>query len=212
MFRSFSAVLFIAVFSFSFAFAQTDPAPASPAPSPSPTAEPPTDRITTSPAYTPPTAKARFKRYVNSTVGPFTLARNVAQAGFATATNSPEEWGGQWEGFGKRVASNFGKNLIKQTTIYGLDTALKLDSGYYRATGKSTGAKIRNALISGFIFAWLRERTGSLVMPVLAHGAWDFFLFLPRLCLPKSGVSKSFSQLRLLIQSNRRTASSLLQK
>ena len=81
-------------------------------------------------------------------VGPFTLARQVAGAGISTARNSPEEWGGQWEGFGKRLASNFGKNVIKQSTIYGLDEALKLDSGYYRATGKSTGAKIRNALIS----------------------------------------------------------------
>ena len=40
---------------------------------------------------------------------------------------------------------------------------------------------IRNALLSGIIFAWLRERTGSLIMPILAHGAWDFFLFLPRM-------------------------------
>lgn len=40
---------------------------------------------------------------------------------------------------------------------------------------------IRNALFSGFIFAWLRERTGSLVMPIIAHGVWDFFLFLPRM-------------------------------
>ncbi len=103
---------------------------------------------TTSNGYTRPTAKKRFNRYVNSMVGPFALARQVAGAGISTWRNSPEEWGGQWEGFGKRVASNFGKNVIKQTTIYGLDEALKLDSGYYRATGKSTGEKIKNALIS----------------------------------------------------------------
>ena len=40
---------------------------------------------------------------------------------------------------------------------------------------------IRNALVSGFTFAWLRERTDSLIMPMIAHGAWDFFLFLPRM-------------------------------
>jgi hypothetical protein len=40
---------------------------------------------------------------------------------------------------------------------------------------------IRNALLSGFIFAWLKERTGSLIMPTIAHGTWDFFLFLPRM-------------------------------
>ena len=103
---------------------------------------------TASNVYTRPDGKTRFKRYVNGTVGPFALARQVVGAGYATWRNSPEEWGGQWEGFGKRVASNFGKNLIKQTTIYGLDGALKLDSHYYSAKGKSTGTKLRNALLS----------------------------------------------------------------
>jgi hypothetical protein len=99
-------------------------------------------------SYSPPDGKTRFRRYVNGTVGPFALARQVAGAGISTWRNSPEEWGGQWEGFGKRVASNFGKNLIKQTTIYGLDSALKLDSHYYRSKRKDAGSKIRNALLS----------------------------------------------------------------
>ena len=38
-----------------------------------------------------------------------------------------------------------------------------------------------NSTISGLIFAWLRARTGSLVMPILAHGAEDFLFFLPRM-------------------------------
>jgi len=158
MFRSFTAVLFLTVFSFTFTFAQTNPSP-SPASDPVPASVSPDP----APTYTRPSANARFKRYVKSTVGPFTLARNVAYAGLATWENSPEEWGGQWEGFGKRVASNFGKNLIKQTTIYGLDEALKLDSGYYRATGKSNGAKIRNALISPVTS---RTRSGKRVIGI----------------------------------------------
>ena len=40
---------------------------------------------------------------------------------------------------------------------------------------------LRNSFISGFVFAWLRERTGSLVMPVFAHGVEDFLFFLPRM-------------------------------
>jgi len=31
--------------------------------------------------------------------------------------------------------------------------------------------------LSGFIFAWLRALTGSLIMLILAHGTWNFFLF-----------------------------------
>jgi len=98
--------------------------------------------------YVRPDGKTRFKRYLNGMVGPIALAKQVAGAGIGTWRNSPEEWGGQWEGFGKRLASGFGKNLIKQTTIYGLDSALKLDSHYYRSQKKDAGSKIKNALIS----------------------------------------------------------------
>ncbi len=38
-----------------------------------------------------------------------------------------------------------------------------------------------NSFISGLVFAWLRERTGSLVMPAIAHGIEDFLFFLPRM-------------------------------
>lgn len=117
-------------------------------PTPSPTPDPAATTVVTSTPYVRPDANTRFKRYVNSTVGPFSLARTVATAGIATARNSPEEWGGQWEGFGKRVASNFGRNLIRQTTQYGLDEALKLDSHYYRSKKTDAGSKIRNALLS----------------------------------------------------------------
>lgn len=40
---------------------------------------------------------------------------------------------------------------------------------------------LRNAVVSGLVFAWLRARTGSLVMPVVAHGLQDFAFFLPRM-------------------------------
>ena len=157
MIRSFAAVTLLTAFFVGGAVAQTEPVPASvpvkeadltKGKLPSPDPDPAETQQTASNGYTRPTSKKRFGRYVNSMVGPFALARQVAGAGISTWRNSPEEWGGQWEGFGKRLASNFGKNVIKQTTIYGLDEVLKLDSGYYRATGKSTGAKIKNALIS----------------------------------------------------------------
>jgi membrane protease YdiL (CAAX protease family) len=38
-----------------------------------------------------------------------------------------------------------------------------------------------SSFTSGFIFAWLRERSGSWLMPVIAHGLEDFFFFLPRM-------------------------------
>ena len=111
---------------------------------------PPTDILVTQQpnSYSRPDANTRFKRYINSMVGPMALAKQVVGAGYGTWRNSPEEWGGQWEGFGTRFASGFGKNLIKQSITYGLDETLKLDSHYYRSEKKDVGSKIKNALLS----------------------------------------------------------------
>ena len=132
------------------------------------TATPPADAAKAKPAaasdrYVRPDAKTRSKRYIDSMVGPFALAREVAGAGISTWRNSPEEWGDHWEGFGRRAASNFGKNVIKQTTVYGLDEAFKYDSSFYRSKDKSVGARIRNALISPVT---ARDRDGRRVIGV----------------------------------------------
>jgi hypothetical protein len=118
---------------------------------------------TASSTYVRPDAKTRTKRYINSVVGPFALARTVATAGISTWQNSPEEWGDHWEGFGRRVASNFGRNVIKQTTTFALDEALKYDSHYYRSKDKSVGGRVRNAFLSPVT---ARDRNGKRVVGI----------------------------------------------
>jgi hypothetical protein len=110
--------------------------------------------------YTRPTAKKRLNRYVLSMVGPVALAKDVVSAGYSTWRNSPEEWGDRWEGFGRRVASSFGTGVIKQTTIYSLDEAFKIDSSYYRSRKKDFGSKVSNALLS---VVTARDRDGKRV-------------------------------------------------
>ena len=103
---------------------------------------------TTQNGYVRPDAGTRFKRYAKSMFGPEAVAKSVVSAGYFTWRNSPEEWGDHWEGFGRRFASGMGKNVIKNTVIYGLDESFKLDSSYYRSKDKSVGARVKNALIS----------------------------------------------------------------
>jgi hypothetical protein len=100
--------------------------------------------------YTRPDAKTRQKRYVKNMFGPTALAKTVVSAGISTAQNSPEEWGGQWEGFGKRVASGMGKRIIRNTVTYGLDEAFTLDSHFYRSEKRGLGARIGNSFVSVF--------------------------------------------------------------
>jgi hypothetical protein len=113
--------------------------------------------------YTRPDAETRRKRFINSMVGPVAIGRRVVSAGYSTWRNSPEEWGPTWEGFGRRVASGFGKSAIKQTTKFGLDEALKYDSHFYRSKSKNTGARIRNAIISPVT---ARDKNGKRVVGV----------------------------------------------
>lgn len=140
-----------------------------PTPTPTPAGTPTTPAAiqplvgTRSTAYVRPDAKTRSRRYVDSVLGPFVLAGQVAGAGISTWRNSPEEWGDNWDGFGRRVASNFGRNAVKQTTIYGLDEAFKLDSNYYRGKNKSVSTRVKNALISPLT---ARDRNGKRVVGI----------------------------------------------
>jgi hypothetical protein len=129
-----------------------------------PAAAPPAGPITPSTAaYVRPDKGARRKRFINSTIGPVALGRMVFNAGVSTWSNSPEEWGTKWEGFGRRFASNIGKNVIRQTTSFTLDEALKYDSYFYRSKNKSVGARLKNALISPVT---ARDREGKRVLGI----------------------------------------------
>ena len=98
--------------------------------------------------YVRPSGNERLKRYLKSMFGPVALATRAAQAGFGTWTNSPEEWGDTWEGFGRRYASRTAGSIIKNSTMYGLDEVLKVDSNFYRSKKRDVGSRIKNALIS----------------------------------------------------------------
>ncbi|MEQ1763884.1 MAG: hypothetical protein ABL984_12165 [Pyrinomonadaceae bacterium] len=196
MIRSFVAAIFLTAAFLSATEAQASPEPTqSPTPQIATTPTKPLDQgfpsdpeIAKQPptsngqqaGYVRPTGKVRLKRYVNSMFGPISLGRNLFNSGIATWQNSPEEWGGQWEGFGRRVASNFGRNVIRQTTIYGLDSALKVDSHFYRSKDRSVKARIYNALVSpvaarkpnGKRTIGIPRLTGAYASSIIAYETW----------------------------------------
>lgn len=110
--------------------------------------------------YQRPDKAARRKQYFKSLFSLGALGRNVAGAAWSTWRNTPEEWGGQWKGFGKRVASNFGKSVIKNSTAFALEEAFGLDSRYIKSKKRDFGSKVKNAVISPFV---ARNREGKLV-------------------------------------------------
>jgi hypothetical protein len=122
-----------------------------------------TDNKKTTQDYVFPTPKERFKRYVSDTVGPWPLARAAASAGIQQWRDSPEEWGQGAEGYGKRFASNLGRNAIRQTVTYGLDSALDLDTGFQRSKRTGFGPRLKDALIQNVTS---RTRSGKRVVSV----------------------------------------------
>ena len=130
--------------------------------------------------YVRPSGKQRFKAYVNSMFGLGALATRVGKSGFYTWTNSPEEWGDTWEGFGRRFASSTGTAIIKNSTMFGLDELMKLDSRFYKSKKRDVGSRIKNALLTtvtsrrpdGSRAIGIPKIAGTYAASIIAAEAW----------------------------------------
>jgi hypothetical protein len=111
--------------------------------------------------YVFPTSRERLDRYVKSTVGPFSLVSTSISAGISQWKDDPDEWEQGAAGYGKRFASSFGTNAIQQTLTYGLDVALKLDTGFRRSQHKGFGPRFKDALAENLTS---RNRSGKRVI------------------------------------------------
>ena len=114
-------------------------------------------------AFVFPTKRERFNRYVLSVVGPSSLLSTGISAGIYQWRDRPVEWGQGASGYGKRYASEFGRNAIQQTVIYGLDTAMGLDTGFRKSNRKEFFPRMTDALAENVTS---RTRTGKRVFSV----------------------------------------------
>lgn len=119
--------------------------------------------------YRRPDARKRFDHYMSNIVGPGTLLQYVGTTALLTLRNTPKEWGTKPEGMARRLANTVAKNVIKESVIYGLDEALKVDSTFYLSRDRSVAARLRNSVFSAVT---ARNRRGHRVIgiPRLAGG------------------------------------------
>jgi hypothetical protein len=128
---------------------------------------------TTTPDYVFPTPRERFNR-------PERLLRSAAAAAISQWNDSPEEWGQGAKGYGKRFASSLGQNAIQQTVTYGLDSALKLDTGFKKSKREGFFPRLKDALAQNVTS---RNRSGDRVISIprfagvytgaiIAHETW----------------------------------------
>ena len=98
--------------------------------------------------YQRPTEKDKLRGYIFDSFGPYPIIAAVTTAGIQQARDKPPDWGQGWDAYGVRVASNFGVNLVTQTTRYGLAEIFHEDTLYYRCECTGFGRRLGHALIS----------------------------------------------------------------
>ena len=96
-------------------------------------------------------------------MGPQSLLYTGISAGINQWRDNPEEWEQGASGYGKRYASSFGRNMIQQTVVYGLDSAMGLDTGFRKSQRKGFFPRMKDALAENITS---RTRTGKRVFSV----------------------------------------------
>jgi len=98
--------------------------------------------------YTPPTPTTKLHNYLFDAFGPYPVVGAGFAAGINQIYNTPPEWKQGTEGYGRRIASNFGIAAVSTTTRYALAQAFHEDTLYYRCECKGVLLRLRHAVIS----------------------------------------------------------------
>lgn len=98
--------------------------------------------------YERPTEKRKLENYFFDGFGPYPIVGAAIVAGINQADNTPPEWGGGAQAYGKRVGSNYGINMISTTTRYALSEVLHQDTLYYRCQCTGFFPRLGHALVS----------------------------------------------------------------
>jgi len=101
--------------------------------------------------YRPITDRQRMKWFLQSTIGPQSLAAGIFSAGFGTALNAPKEYGGTWEGFGKRYGMRLTGVSTGNAIEAGVGSLWGEDPRYFQAAGKPFAERVRNIMKMTFV-------------------------------------------------------------
>jgi hypothetical protein len=101
-------------------------------------------------SFVPMTAKNKFHHYLRSLVHPLTILGTTAAAGIGQARDNVPEWGQQMPGYGRRLASSYGKRAVKESIDHGLGALLRYDPRYFPSQKKGTWARVFAAVAQSF--------------------------------------------------------------
>ena len=115
--------------------------------------------------YVAITAKGRVQWIVSSTIGPSNLIAGVFMAGLATRSNSPEEYGTHWDGFGKRYGLRLSARATSSLMEASLGSLWGEDPRYFRTPGEPLTHRLNNVFRMAFM---AHDRNGN-IMPAYAR-------------------------------------------
>jgi hypothetical protein len=121
----------------------TPAALAQPNGSPDPSVRDPTSPPLT--AQRPLTREERFHWFIDSTIGPKSLAAGGISAAWGTAWNNPEEYGPHWDGFAKRYGMRLTGIATSNAIEAGLGSAWREDPRYSAVLQGSVWSRVGHA-------------------------------------------------------------------
>jgi hypothetical protein len=136
--------------------------------------------------FTPMTRYERLGNYVSGIASYEALVTAAAGAGLAQATNTPKEWGGGAEAYGKRVGNVFAQHVIRETLEYGVSAALHEDNRYFVSRETGFLRRTKYAVMSTFL---ARHDNGSRSFSFSRIGGAAGSAFISREWQPPSTTS-----------------------
>jgi hypothetical protein len=135
------------------------------------------------PKFMPMTPGERFRSYVFRVVGAQPFITAAATAGISQAADTPKEWRGGAEGFGKRVGSAYAQHFIRGTLEYGLSAALHEDNRYFVSGQTGFFRRTKYAVVSTLL---ARHANGDQSFSFSRIGSAAGAAFISRAWLPRS--------------------------
>jgi hypothetical protein len=100
--------------------------------------------------YTPITAKGRVGWLFWNTLGPGHIGGVVFASAINTATDTPYEYGTNFDGFGKRFGIDMAGSGVQNTMEISLGSIWHSDPNYYCVPEKPFGARVKNVIVRTF--------------------------------------------------------------
>jgi hypothetical protein len=130
--------------------------------------------------YVRPTKEERFKRYASDAFGVSALIGSTFGATINQIGNDPPEWKKTAGGFGKRFASSYGTNAIRNTVSYGLSETFKLDNRFEKSGQKNIGKRLKHVFLGSYTTRTRNGKripdfpfvTGTYTASVIANEVW----------------------------------------